>query len=429
MVVGDDAQSIYSWRGADFEHILQFPETYPEAKTYKIETNYRSVPEVLELANHAIRANTKQFEKNLHAARPERGQLPALIPINDPNTQAAFVAQRVLELRDEGIELEEMAVLYRAHFQAMELQMELTHRGIPFNITSGLRFFEQAHVKDVAAYMKLTVNRRDEVAFKRIVRMLPGIGAISAEKLWLEWAGSKAAKADAPPESFSETLLDFKVPAKAKATWEQFCYTMDELAPGGELAPPREMIKSVVGGVYDDYMRSKFTNYDNRRQDLEQLQRYSEQFEDTNEFLGQLALLAGVDGEPQKGAEKKDKSEALTLSSIHQAKGLEWRAVFVIWLTEGMFPNARVIEEDDEEESGPRRRAPPVLRRRHPGQGRALHALPLHVAQLPHRRCHAAPLPLPCPISRPSWPKRVERRRLDGAQLVALRPFPLRNPS
>ena len=352
MVVGDDAQSIYSWRGADFEHILQFSETYPEAKTFKIETNYRSVPEVLELANHAIRGNRRQFEKTLVADRPPRGQLPALIPVNDPNTQAAFVAQRVLELRDEGIELEEMAVLYRAHYQAMELQMELTHRGIPFNITSGLRFFEQAHIKDVAAFMKLAVNRRDEVAFKRIVRMLPGIGQVSADKLWAAWGGTKAARGDNPPESFSDIFLGFKVPAKAKAAWEQFAYTMDELAPGGELAAPREMIKSVVGGVYDDYMRSKFTNYDNRRQDLEQLQRYSEGFEDTNEFLGQLALLAGVDGEPQRGVEKQDKSEMLTLSSVHQAKGLEWRAVFVIWLTEGMFPNARVIEEDDEEESG-----------------------------------------------------------------------------
>ncbi len=353
MVVGDDAQSIYSWRGADFEHILEFPKTYPDAKVYKIETNYRSVPEVLELANHAIRANRKQFEKNLRADRKGGGQLPALVPVNEPGTQAAFVAQRVLELRDEGIELEEMAVLYRAHFQAMELQMELTNRGIPFNITSGLRFFEQAHVKDVAAFMKLAVNRRDEVAFKRIVRMLPGIGAVGAGKLWGEWLASPAAKGESPPGAISDALLGFKVPAKAKAGWRDFAETMDELVPGGgELAAPREMINSVVHGVYDDYMRSKFPNYDNRMQDLDQLARYSEQFEEPAAFLEQLALLAGVDGEPAQGGEKQDKSEALTLSSVHQAKGLEWRAVFVIWLTEGMFPNARVIEEDDAEESG-----------------------------------------------------------------------------
>ena len=352
MVVGDDAQSIYSWRGADFEHILEFPNTYPKAKTYKIETNYRSVPEVLELANHAIKANTKQYEKKLRAHRPARGQLPALVALNDPGTQASFVAQRVLELRDEGIELEEMAVLYRAHFQAMELQMELTNRGIPFNITSGLRFFEQAHVKDVAAFMKLAVNRRDEIAFKRIARMLPGIGAVSADKLWAEWLRCPLARENKQPRSFTDHIKSFKVPSKAKSSWRQLGFTLDELLDDEKLVTPEEMIKSVMGGVYDDYMRSKFTNYENRIQDLDQLKRYSVQFDDAPEFLGQLALLAGVDGGPGSGEQRKDQSEALTLSSVHQAKGLEWRVVFVIWLTEGMFPNARVIEEDDEEESG-----------------------------------------------------------------------------
>ncbi|MCP4847949.1 MAG: UvrD-helicase domain-containing protein [Verrucomicrobiaceae bacterium] len=352
MVVGDDAQSIYSWRGADFEHILEFSDTYPKAKTFKIETNYRSVPEVLELANHSIKANTKQYEKNLRAHRPARGELPALIALNDPSTQACFVAQRVLELRDEGIELEEMAVLYRAHFQAMELQMELTNRGIPFNITSGLRFFEQAHVKDVAAFMKLAVNRRDEVAFKRIARMLPGIGTVSADKLWGQWRASPLADANTHPRSFTEHIEGFKIPGKARSSWSQLGYTLDELLDGEQLASPQDMIKSVMGGVYDDYMRSKFPNYDNRIQDLDQLKGYSAQFDDVSEFLGQLALLAGVDGGPESGGQRKDLSEALTLSSVHQAKGLEWRVVFVIWLTEGMFPNARVIEEDDDEQSG-----------------------------------------------------------------------------
>ena len=352
MVVGDDAQSIYSWRGADFEHILDFTESYPKAKTFKIETNYRSVPEVLELANHAIKPNAKQYEKTLRAHRPAREQLPALIALNDPSTQACFVAQRVLELRDEGIELEEIAVLYRAHFQAMELQMELTKRGIPFNITSGLRFFEQAHVKDVAAFMKLVVNRRDEVAFKRIARMLPGIGAVSADKLWKEWLASPLSATANPMNTFSTLMEKFRVPSKAASAWKQLGYTLDELVTDSQLVTPEEMIKSIMGGVYDDYMRSKFPNYENRLQDLDQLSRYSIQFDSAEDFLSQLALLAGVDGGPSPAEQKKDHSEALTLSSVHQAKGLEWRAVFVIWLTEGMFPNARVIEEDDEEESG-----------------------------------------------------------------------------
>ena len=160
MVVGDDAQSIYSWRGANFRNILKFPERYPGAMVCKIETNYRSVPEILSLANASIRANTEQFAKNLRPHRPEKEVLPALIRLRDPSEQAHFIAQRILEIRDEGIELDEIAVLYRAHYHSMEVQMELTKRGIPFNITSGLRFFEQAHIKDVAAFMKFAVNRR-----------------------------------------------------------------------------------------------------------------------------------------------------------------------------------------------------------------------------------------------------------------------------
>ncbi|MCB1065965.1 MAG: ATP-dependent helicase [Verrucomicrobiae bacterium] len=346
MVVGDDAQSIYSWRGADFRNILEFPERYPGAAVYKIETNYRSVPEILTLANSAIMANREQFRKDLEPHRPEREMLPALIPVHDPNTQAAFVAQRILELRDEGIELEEIAILYRAHFHSMEIQMELTNRGIPFMITSGLRFFEQAHIKDVAAFIKLVSNRRDEVAYKRIVRMLPGIGAKGADKLWREWLGSPIGKGEVVT-NFSEIISQFTVPAKAKKAWEQLGYTFDELIDDeGNGFRPAQMIPSIVGGVYDDYLRSKFSNYESRKQDISQLERYSEKFENLDEFLSQLSLLAGQDA---VGATRQEPDkESVTLSSIHQAKGLEWRAVFVVWLTDGMFPNSRVIEEDDD---------------------------------------------------------------------------------
>lgn len=350
MVVGDDAQSIYSWRGADFRNILDFPENYENAAKYVIETNYRSVPEILTLANAAIAPNTKQFRKNLSPWRPDRKELPALAPLRDPNTQAAFVAQRILELRDEGIELDEIAVLYRAHYHAMEIQLELTNRGIPFVITSGLRFFEQAHIKDAAAFMKFVCNRRDEVAFKRIVKMLPGIGAKSADNLWREWARSDGFGTD-PLSSYSELLLDFKVPSKARTTWEQLAYTLDELIDAdGKPRSPSAMMPSILGGVYEDYMRSKFTNYDNRRQDLLQLQKYSEKFEDLEEFLSQLSLLAGQDavGATQEEPDK----ESVCLSSVHQAKGLEWRVVFVVWLADGMFPNNRVIDEDDEDQAG-----------------------------------------------------------------------------
>ena len=345
MVVGDDAQSIYSWRGANFRNILQFPEKYEGTAVYKIEQNYRSVPEILTVANHTIAANKEQFEKKLKPVRPKSKLLPGLIRLQSPSEQAQFVAQRILELRDEGIELEEIAVLYRAHFHSMEVQMELTSRGIPFQITSGLRFFEQAHIKDVAAFLKFAFNRRDEVAFKRMVRMLPGIGQKTAENLWRAWL--KSPGATSPTHSFSEAMLDFKVPAKGKTAWEQTAYTLDEfLDTDGNLVRPAEMIASVMGGVYEDFMRSKFTNFEARQQDIEQLKHYSEGFDSIEELLSQLSLMTGVDTD---SSPKERDSEAVCLSSVHQAKGLEWRVCFLVWLADGMFPNNRALEEDDSE--------------------------------------------------------------------------------
>lgn len=344
MVVGDDAQSIYSWRGADVGNILNFGERYPKAKIYKIETNYRSVPEILSLANAAIEVNRGQIRKQLQPDRTGKGMLPALVPVDNPSAQAAFVAQRILELQDEGVEFSEMAIIYRAHFHSLEIQMELTSRGIPFQITSGLRFFEQAHVKDVAAFMKFAVNRKDEVSFMRLVRLIPGVGTASATKLWMDWLRSDAA-ADGPMvRRFSDVMIPMKVPKKAQSTWQQFAYTLDELVdPKGSPVAPASMINSIVEGVYSDYMKAKFKNFDQRAQDLDQLSAYSTRFSDAIEFLGQLALLSGVDTENAPAAPQD--RDAVTLTTGHQAKGLEWQVVFAVWLADGMFPNRRVIDE------------------------------------------------------------------------------------
>ena len=346
MAVGDDAQSIYSWRGADMEHILSFPQRYRGAKVFTIETNYRSVPEILDLSNAAIRANSGRFEKDLRSSREGLGVKPALVALPDPRSQAAFVAQRMLELRDEGIPLEEMAVLYRAHFQSLEIQMELTVRGIPFAITSGLRFFEQAHIKDIAAFMRFVVNRRDEVSFMRMVNLLPGCGPVAAQRLWNDWLRSGWSTREELPAKWSELFLTFKVPKKATKHWEQLCYTLDELTPEGQFARPSEMIFSILEGIYDEYLKASFENFENRRADIEQLSQYGASFDDILEFLAQLSLMSSVDGEPTGDQSERD-DEKVTLSSIHQAKGLEWKAVFLIWLVDGQFPNGRILEADD----------------------------------------------------------------------------------
>ena len=343
MVVGDDAQSIYSWRGANFQNILEFPKRYPDAQIFKIELNYRSVPEILEVANAAIATNVQQFRKNLQPTRESRSVKPALVALNDGSEQAQFVGQRILELRDEDVDLNDIAVLYRAHYHAIELQLELSRRGIPYQITSGIRFFEQAHIKDVVSFIRFVANPRDEVAFKRMVKLLPGIGNRSADNLWRAWEGSINERGEI--SSWSERLLNMTVTAKSKKLWEQLAYTLDEIAPSGRPNPPSQMITAVVEAIYDDYAKVNFTNYELRREDLNQLAAFARQFNDVNEFLSQLALISNVDAEaaPNQSADK----EAVNLSSVHQAKGLEFHTVFVIWLTDGMFPSSRSVETRD----------------------------------------------------------------------------------
>jgi DNA helicase-2/ATP-dependent DNA helicase PcrA len=341
MVVGDDAQSIYSWRGANFQNILEFPERYPDAQVFKIEMNYRSVPEILEVANAAIAANVQQFRKHLSATRESKALKPALVALNDGAEQAQFVAQRVLELRDENVDLNDIAVLYRAHYHAIELQLELSRRGIPYHITSGIRFFEQAHIKDVTSFIRFVANPRDEVAFSRMVKLLPGIGNRTAENLWRVWETGIPDSGN----NFGEKFLAMNVPAKSKKSWTQLAHTLDEIATGGQPNPPSEMIKSVVEAIYDDYAKVNFTNYELRREDLDQLAMFARQFKDVHEFLSQLALISNVDAEaaPNQTSDR----EAVNLSTVHQAKGLEFHTVFVIWLTDGMFPSSRSLDTRD----------------------------------------------------------------------------------
>lgn len=335
MVVGDDAQSIYSWRGANFENILNFHKRYEGAQAYRIETNYRSVPGILDVANAAIRGNVRQFEKNLRAWRKEGGR-PVLAELPTNNDQAAYVAQQILDLNRQGMEFREMAVLYRAHFHSMEIQLELTRRGIPFEVTSGLRFFEQAHIKDAAAFLKFAVNPTDETAFRRMVRLLPGVGEKTADSLW---AVVKAGVESAAP--FGEVLRMAKPPARAAKIWEQLAATLDEIAPERKPISPDLALETIMEAFYEDYMKAEFANFENRREDLRTLTGYARQFSSTEEFLAQVALLTNVDG---AGARQDTDTDRVVLSSVHQAKGLEWRAVFVIWLTEGMFPGARSLE-------------------------------------------------------------------------------------
>ncbi|RME96301.1 MAG: ATP-dependent helicase [Verrucomicrobia bacterium] len=347
MAVGDDSQSIYSWRGANFRNILTFPERHPGTQIFRIETNYRSTPEILEVANAAIAANRHQHPKKLVPARPS-GMKPALVSCHDAHEQAAFVAQRVLELRDEGIPLEEMAVLYRSHFHALELQMELTQRNIPFSITSGLRFFEQAHIKDMAAFLRLLFNPADETAFKRMVLMLPGIGPKGAARLWQEFRSALGKGSGTPtPADVAPRLqaLEPSVPKKAKPIWAQLNATLAQVAAPEVWRNPPQVIELLLDGIYDELLKAQYADAGNRRDDLDRLAAFAGEYGSIEELLGQLALLTNVEAET--AAPRTDDEERLRLSTVHQAKGLEFRVVFVIMLCDGMFPSHRSVEQEE----------------------------------------------------------------------------------
>jgi DNA helicase II / ATP-dependent DNA helicase PcrA len=365
MVVGDDAQSIYAWRGANFLNILKFPERYPEAKVYKIETNYRSTPEILDVANAAISANIRQFAKQLTPAR-KSGAKPVLVTCMSASEQAAFVAQRILELREEGVNMNEMAVLYRSHFHALELQLELTRRNIPFSITSGIRFFEQAHIKDVTAYLKLVMNPRDELAFKRIVQLLPGVGGKGAEKLWAKFSSEFKVQSSMPGTGDADASIRSPqsamvhpiatalqacaagVPKKTALAWAQLVATVSQLEGKSVRGKTDKMIRLVIEAGYDEHLQENYANYRNRLDDLEQLAVFAQQFPATEDFLSQLALLTNLEAEADQTP--SNDNEQIRLSSIHQAKGLEFDVVFLIMLCDGLFPAARSLDSADGEE-------------------------------------------------------------------------------
>lgn len=349
MVVGDDAQAIYGWRGAHVANMLTFRERWRDAEEFRLETNYRSRPEILALANASIENNRRQLPKRLSAVRPPAGREPALVPLRDAEQQASFVASRVLELRDEGLGLSEIAVLYRSHWHSLELQIELARRGIPYSIRSGIRFFEQAHIKDVVAYLRLAINPRDELAWKRALKLIPNVGSQTAGRIW-----QALASADNPLALVRSR--DFPAPARATTGWAAFVDVVAALVAPENRDKPARQIEAILERGYSEYLELTYENAEARLDDLVQLARYATRYESTEAFLSELALVdtetfgtpRGVLGEEVVEGSAED--ELLVLSTIHQAKGLEWRAVFLVWASDGKLPSARSLRDPESEE-------------------------------------------------------------------------------
>lgn len=336
-VVGDDSQSIYSFRGASFENIVTFKQRYPDAKEYKLETNYRSVPEILTLANASIGHNSRRLPKDLRAVRSS-GLKPTVVPCQDHFTQSRFIAEYVLHLLDEGRSLNDMAVLYRSHWHSLEIQLEFQRRNIPFHIRGGLRFFEQAHMKDILCYMRVLQNPNDELAWLRLLKMLPRVGSALSRRVYRHISDA----ADPFNEIFTVETASL-LPSSARPFYQEFTSLIKETA---ELDSPGEIIDLVLKRSYDDYLTSHYDGASMRREDIRALANFAGQYQNVEAFLADVSLAGEFSGETC--VEGPIEQEFVILSTIHQAKGLEWPIVFIPWLADGRFPTDMAMNRDED---------------------------------------------------------------------------------
>ena len=348
MAVGDDAQCIYTWRGADHQNIMSFTDRHPNASLHKIETNYRSSPEILAFANAILKAQPAglNFSKELKAVKPS-GEQPFFVPLMDTQNQAQFLINRIHGLLEEGYQYSDIAILYRAHYQSMDIQMELSRQNIDYQITSGVRFFEQAHIKDTVAQIRFVSNPSDLSAFKRFACLLPKIGPKTAEKLH-ELCHRHA---EANELNFCNALqaesIQKKVPKDALEEWQSLTDTLVELSTLLEKESPEAIVNAAVEGWYSQYIREIYPNWTEREEDLVSLVGFAARFDTLEELLAQLVLLASEISDRSE----KEAGQCLRLTTVHQAKGLEFPIVFIIGLADGLFPLKRTIDEGDIEEA------------------------------------------------------------------------------
>jgi len=374
MAVGDDAQCIYTWRGADWENIMAFPQRHPGTQFHTIDINYRSTPEILDFANEILRHRPQVdgFERKLRSVRSS-GVQPTVFTVGDTSQQAKLVGRKILQLHHEGHALADIHVLYRAHYQSLELQMELNALGVPFVITSGHKFFDLIHIKDILAHLRFVHNPLDQVALSRLLCLLPKVGPVAAEKI------SKAAREinEAQGRGMVRALRDpavlKRVPETAKDDFNDLTITLEDMLEGLEAAKskpaptrpdadlfraaaeaaspkvartPAETVRVCIEGWYGAFIKTIFPDWREREQDLQGLIGFAAKFEDIGDLVAQVALLNGESSD--KKAEPEE--DMLRLTTIHQSKGLEFPIVFLLGVADGLLPLTRAIDDGDVEE-------------------------------------------------------------------------------
>ncbi|MCX8104735.1 MAG: ATP-dependent helicase [Ignavibacterium album] len=329
MVVGDDSQAIYSFRGADFKNIMEFPKLFPDVKIIKLEENYRSYQSILDFANRINHTALEKFEKNLFTRRGS-GPLPNIVAATTENLQSKFIVEKILDLREEGVPLRDIAVLFRSSFHSFDLELELSKANIPFQKFGGMKFVETAHIKDVMAFLRIVVNPRDVISWYRVLLLHEGVGPKTAQKILDELATARItikAEPDQQPE-FSYHKLG------------PLFYLLYNLQK--KKMTPSEMVQSVYE-YYWDLFKANYDDWNKRKKDLEIFLNIVENYSSVDTLLSDMAIEPIIDSVVEIGPEDKE-NEFVTLSTIHSAKGLEWHTVFIIHAVEGYFPSSKSAE-------------------------------------------------------------------------------------
>ena len=333
MVVGDDSQSIYSFRGANFKNIIEFPKLFNEVKIIKLEENYRSVQPVLDFTNHIIANSVEKYEKHLYT-RKNGGELPVIIAAASENLQSKFIVEKILDLREEGVPLTDIAVLFRSSFFSFDLEIELTKANIPFQKFGGMKFVETAHIKDVLAFLRIAANPKDVVSWYRVLLLHEGVGPKTAQKILDELATARLT-IKANPDAQTSFRYNDKI-----AGLFQLLY---KLHTGKEL--PSEKVQMIFD-YYWPLFKDRYDDYNKRNKDLEIFHNISENYKSLDNLLADMAIEPIIDSVIDIDAPDKEE-EFVTLSTIHSAKGLEWHSVFIIHAVEGYFPSSRSVENLD----------------------------------------------------------------------------------
>jgi DNA helicase-2/ATP-dependent DNA helicase PcrA len=333
MVVGDDSQSIYSFRGANFKNIIEFPILFPQTKIIKLEENYRSVQPVLNFTNKIIEGAVEKYEKHLYT-RKTGGELPHIVAASTENLQSKFIIDKILDLREEGVPLKDIAVLFRSSFFSFDLEIELNKANIPFQKFGGMKFIETAHIKDVLAFLRIAANPKDIVSWYRVLLLLEGVGPKTAQKILDELATARLT-IKANPEAQTSFRYNDSI-----AKLFQLLYQLHT-----KQGLPSEKAQLVVDYYYPIF-KDKYDDFNKRKKDLDIFLNITENYKSLDSLLADMAIEPIIDSVIDIEAEDKEE-EYVTLSTIHSAKGLEWHSVFIIHAVEGFFPSSRSAENLD----------------------------------------------------------------------------------